>query len=95
MAEVEEISDALRSSVDKVSEKEKAVAKREAAVEAREAAVRERSEGARAQSRAAAEELRKRAEAAETKVSEFIWHYFFFIPNYSMNIDNACFKSFL
>ena len=33
MAEVEEISDALRSSVDKVSEKEKAVAKREAAVE--------------------------------------------------------------
>ena len=41
MAEVEEISEALRSSVEKVSEKEKAVAKREAAVEAREAAVRE------------------------------------------------------
>ena len=37
MAEVEEISEALRSSVEKVSEKEKAVAKREAAVEAREA----------------------------------------------------------
>ena len=67
MAEVEEISDALRSSVEKVSEKERAVAKREAAAEAREAAVRERAEGARAQSRAAAEELRKRAEAAEAK----------------------------
>ena len=71
MAEIEEISEALKSSVEKVSEKERAVAKREAAAEAREAAIRERSEGARAQSKAAAEEMRRRAEAAEAKVPEY------------------------